>query len=74
MHVDGNHFVTIIDYSDHSIFVRDPFYKNLNSIEWLDCDLMARWDGVILVISKPKDGTIPSVAAQKAAPKTTDAR
>ncbi len=75
LHIDGHHFVGLVGYDSQTIHIAETGYEGPPRIErWSDGDLMARWDGVILVISKPKDGTIPSVAAQKAAPKTTDAR
>ena len=67
LHVDGSHFVGLVGYDSQTIHIAETGYEGPPRIErWSDGDLMARWDGVILVISKPKDGTIPPVAAQKA--------
>ncbi|WP_395143696.1 cysteine peptidase family C39 domain-containing protein [Armatimonas sp.] len=75
LHIDGSHFVGLVGYDSQTIHIAETGYEGPPRIErWSDGDLMARWDGVILVISKPKDGTIPPVTAQKAAPKTTAAR
>jgi ABC-type bacteriocin/lantibiotic exporter with double-glycine peptidase domain len=75
VHIDGHHFVGLVGYDSQTIHIAETGYEGPPRIErWSDGDLMARWDGVILVISKPKDGTIPSVAAPKAAQKTTVVR
>lgn len=75
LHIDGHHFVGLVGYDSQTIHIAETGYEGPPRIErWSDGDLMARWDGVILVISKPKDGTIPAVAAQKATQAPTATR
>jgi ABC-type bacteriocin/lantibiotic exporter with double-glycine peptidase domain len=75
LHVDGHHFVGLVGYDSQTIHIAETGYEGPPRIErWSDGDLMARWDGVILVISNPKDANILPVAAQKGLPEITAAR
>jgi ABC-type bacteriocin/lantibiotic exporter with double-glycine peptidase domain len=74
LHIDGSHFVGLVGQDSQTFHIMETGYEGPPRLErWSDGDLMARWDGVILVISKPKDGTIPPVAARNAALNSTAA-
>lgn len=69
IHVDNSHFVALIGQDSQAFHIMETGYEGPPRMErWTDGDLMARWDGVILVISKPENGKLEGVTTTKTTP------
>ena len=53
LHLDGSHFVDLLDYESSGLRIADPIERGRFRIEsWSYADLALRWDGRILIISR----------------------
>jgi ABC-type bacteriocin/lantibiotic exporter with double-glycine peptidase domain len=69
LHIDEAHFVGLVGYDSQAFRIAETAYEGPPRVErWTDGDLKVRWDGVILVISKPENGKLEGVMATKTTP------
>lgn len=55
LHIGGNHFVAVTDYSETGVLVADPVAKGQTRSSWWSYrGLGGRWNGRILVVSRAR--------------------